>query len=134
MTIQEFARRNRLKTKSDKADDTNVIVGKTGLIYEYSLDGSLLAVMFITPATKPPRTYMWRKTSMACVRAGMTMRQKGDAEGVLSFDPENADQIRLALKLAGVKRKRKITPKQLARLARFGFKARKAAVGGPISS
>ncbi len=49
----------------------------------------------------------------------MVVRQRGDAEGALSFDPENKAQVKIALKLAGVRPKRKVimTPERLAALA-----------------
>ena len=116
MDMKQFAERHRLKLCRDKSDDTPVIIGKAGQIYEYSDDE--LGVMFITPVSKPARTHFWRKMSAQCVAAGMTMRQCGDAEGALSFDPLNPEHVRLARKLAGVKPKRLSSATQMANLAK----------------
>ena len=73
-----------------------------------------LAVMHILPATKPARPRVWNRMRDLCTAAGMVLRQKGDAEGALSFNPENREQVKLAIKLAGVKRKRQMSEKQKA--------------------
>jgi hypothetical protein len=83
--------------------------------------------MFITPATKPARPFFWRKHRHSGIAAGMRLIQDGDAEGCLGFDPTKPDQVKIALKLAGVKRKRQVSPKQLATLARYRFTPRQAA-------
>src|SRR5438093_2860627 len=49
-----------------------------------------------------------------CGAAGMVLRQKGDTEGAFSFNPENREHVQLAIKLAGVKRKRQMSEKQKA--------------------
>ena len=114
MDIKQFAERHRLRLVRDKSDNTAVTIGKGGQIYEYSDDE--LGVMFITPVSKPARTHYWRKMSAQCVVAGMTMRQCGDAEGALSFNPDNRDHVRLAMKLAGVRPKRLPSVAQIANL------------------
>ena len=105
MNVSEFAARQRLKVQRE--DSSVVINGKSGQLYEYS--DTELGIMFITPATKAPRTHMWRKMSLVCVAAGMVLRQIGDAEGCLSFDPANPEQVKLAFKLAGAKRRRQLS-------------------------
>jgi hypothetical protein len=129
VNITEFAKAHRLKPARE---DDMVIVGKAGQIYEYS--DALLGVMFITPAKKAPRPRVWNNLSAQCVLAGMTLRQDGDAEGALSFDPANPAHVTLALKLAGVKRKRQLTPEQLVRLASVGFKASKTTQQGSLET
>jgi len=51
MTITDFATQHRLKTKHDKGDETTIIPGKAGQLYEYSDEE--FAVMYISPATSP---------------------------------------------------------------------------------
>lgn len=135
MTIQEFAKQYRLKTRNDNCDET-IVPGKAFKpdmggphIYEYS--GTEMGVILITPASKPARTAFWNKMRAACATAGMTLRQCGDAEGAFSFDPANQEHVRLAMKLAGVRPKRRMSPKQLALLATVGFKAKHPTVEGP---
>ena len=88
MDLPQFAKEYRLTLKTDNADGTEVIFGRTGQIYEYDLD--LLAVMFILPNDAKPRPRTWRQTRTKCIAAGMILRQNGDAEGSLSFDPRKS--------------------------------------------
>jgi hypothetical protein len=130
MNLETFASKHRLKPQRDPADDTTVIVGSAGHIYEYS--DVLLGVMFITPANKAPRARLWNNLAAQCIAAGMSLRQSGDAEGALSFDPSDPSQVRLAIKLAGVKRKRQASANQLSNLTK-GMPFQKAS-GPPIEA
>src|SRR5437899_11885884 len=86
--------------------------GKAGQLYEHSDEE--FALMYILPATKPARPRVWNRMRDLCAAAGMVLRQKGEAEGAIRFNPENGEQIQLAIKLAGVKRKRQMSEKQKA--------------------
>jgi hypothetical protein len=120
MTIHEFATKHRLKVWQDKDDGTDIIPGTNHQSHIYDDDGEL-AVVFITPITKPARPFSWRKHRDLGLAAGMNLRQNGDAEGCLTFDPGNAEQLKIAFRLAGVKRKWQMSQKQMATLARFHF-------------
>jgi hypothetical protein len=128
MTIQDFAIKNRLKVRQDKDDGTDIIPGRPSFshIYEYSDDE--LGVMFASYATvhEPPRPRLWNTHSRKALAAGMTLRQNGDAEGAFSFDPANPVQAKLAIRVAGVKRKRRITEEQRAAKAAILAFARSA--------
>jgi hypothetical protein len=122
--IEEFARRHRLKTERDVHEEIT-IPGRNGHIYQYS--GSELGVIFLTPANETPRTAFWNRMSTACILAGLIRRQRGDAEGAFSFNPANPAHVRLALKLADVRAKRRVSEVQrTAAAARFAkFRATK---------
>jgi hypothetical protein len=96
-----------LKWRLDK-DGTKIIRGKFGHIYEY--DYGVLGVIVMPD---PPRKRYW-----GCVRTSLheakmtTLVQDGDGEGAALFDPENPNQARLAIRVAGIKRKRRLTPAQ----------------------
>ena len=117
MNIAKFAAKYRLKSQTDKADDTVIIPGKTGHIYEYGDD--LLGVIFVGSI---PRARLWKSLLKHCLAAGMELRQNGDAEGALSFQADSPEQARLAIKMAGIRRKRRVSPEQIQRLAKTGFK------------
>jgi hypothetical protein len=66
-----------------------------------------------------------RKNSVAKLRAarhyraialGMNLRQNGDSEGCLAFDPANREHVKLAIKIAGVRPKRQVTPEQVGKM------------------
>ena len=121
MTIQELSTQYRLRTRLD-ADGVTIIPGKGGEIYEYSED--LLGVLLITPATKPARARFWRAMCGKMVEAGMTLNQNGDTEGSLLFAGDNPAHVKLAMRLAGIRPKRKVSPQDLERLRFIGAATR----------
>jgi hypothetical protein len=117
MMLANFAEKNRLKLKRDDRGDT-IIVGRQGHLYEYS--ATELGVMFMPPRTQSepwgrwcPKA--WGNFRRAAVAAGMTLRLNGDSEGCLSFDPDNNEQAKLAIKIAQVRPKRQRAPEQVAK-------------------
>jgi hypothetical protein len=99
MTLEQFARKHHAKISTRRDDGTREIAGRRGQIYEYS-DGEL-GVMFIS-SRHSARTWCNRKRE--ALAAGMTLRQDGDAEGALSFDPLSITQGKLALRIAKVRK------------------------------
>lgn len=136
MNIYQFASEYRARVCRDESSDP-ILPGKHGDIFE-GFENGLLGVCFITPATNPPRTGYWRKRKAAAISAGMVLRQEGDAEGVFSFDPTNPAQASLALKLAGVKRRRELSPDRraaaIARLEAHRLKPNGSARGARFQS
>jgi hypothetical protein len=126
MTIHEFAIKYRLKVRQNRDDGTDIIPGRPGFshIYEYSDDE--LGVMFVSYATVhgSPRPRLWNAHSRKALAAGMTLRQNGDGEGAFSFDPANPVQAKLAIRIAGVKRKRRMTEEQRVKTAELLVAAR----------
>jgi len=104
--IQAFATRNRLKTRVDD-DGTRIIPGKYGHIFEY--DTGQLAVMVIPD---PPRKNYWTFSRTKLLEAGFVLLQNGDSEGSALFSPDDAEQTKLAIQVSGVKRKRRVSPRQ----------------------
>ncbi|MFL6437712.1 MAG: hypothetical protein ACJ71Q_09045 [Terriglobales bacterium] len=111
MNIKEFAVQHRLTARKDE-DATDIILGKLGQIYEFS--SQQLGVVFMPPGK--PRARLWNKTRERCIATGMTLRQNGDAEGALSFDPRNREQAKLAIRVTGVRPKRQLSPEHKAKL------------------
>lgn len=104
-----FASTQRLKVRLD-ADGTLIVPGKFGRIYEY--DHCSLGVM-ILPV--PPRKNYWGVTRNKLRTLGFLIAQNGDREGSALFDSGNADQAKEAIRVAGVKRKWRISPEQRGR-------------------
>lgn len=120
-TIHAFAKQYRLRLSHD-TDGTTVIRGHASCqLYEY--DEGKLAVLIASDLQKPtPRR--WAGIRKKCLAAGMILRQNGDGEGALSFDPNNRQQARLAIKIAGVRPKRQLSPEHRAKLLASGFQKR----------
>lgn len=96
--LVEWAAKHRLKTKID-ADDTLIISGATGSIWEYSK--SRLGV------THEGTVGTWNFRRDKGCGMGMRLSQNGDSEGSLTFDPTDAEQSRFAIQMAGCRGRRK---------------------------
>lgn len=108
MNIREFAVQWRLRVARDECDEL-VISGKRGHIYEHS--SAALGLLFM-----PGRGRLWANAKKKIVAAGFTIRQDGEEEGTALFDPLNSGQVRLAIKLTGVKTSRVPSRAQLEAL------------------
>ncbi len=122
MTIQEFAEVHAVRVKRDGCGDS-IIPGRLfdaelgrdrveyrSHIYENG-DGRLgVCLLFATKMR-------WTLAKHKLIAEGFSLKQEGDTEGTLLFEPENAAQARMALKIARVKSRRIMSPKQMASLA-----------------
>lgn len=106
MNLQAFAETHRLRSRRDEAGEV-VILGRDGLIYEFAPGLLGVAVLDLTPKK-------WGNRRRACVAVGMVLRQDGDAEGALSFDPTATDQAQLAIAVCRAKRRKVISPEHAA--------------------
>jgi hypothetical protein len=111
MELTDFAKQYSLQVKHSCQDDTDNIVGRFGEIYQYS--GSELALMLCGGSIG---TGHWARVRSKCLAAGMTLRQNGDDEGAVSFDPTNKKHAALAIKVAGARPKRRLSPEHKAKL------------------
>jgi hypothetical protein len=119
--VQAFANRYRLKTQID-TDGTKIVEGRFGHLYSH--DRNMLGVLIMP---NPPRRQYWGFVRSALLKTGFTVVQDGDLEGCATFDPKNLEQAKLAIKVAGVKRKRRISPEQRAmQIARLRASAGRA--------
>ena len=109
-TLIEFARRRRLRIRRD-SDGTDIIPGRKGKSHLFEYDTGVLAVM-IMPETGG--AHWWSAARAKFLAVGMQIRQNGDREGTATFDPNNRKQAKLAMKYAGVKPKRQVSPEQYA--------------------
>jgi hypothetical protein len=63
------------------------------------------------------RPFVWAYVRKRLIAAGFRVIQNGDWEGAALFDPHNANQARLAIRIIGAKRKRELSEAQRAILA-----------------
>lgn len=115
MTIKEFAIKHGIRIKTDEEGEA-IVLAKHGQIYDYG--SGQFGVMFILKSSR-----LWNSRSQECEKAGMRVRQDGDTEGALLFDPQNPAQAKTAIRLVCARQKRRISPEQAKagaeRLARF---------------
>jgi hypothetical protein len=114
MTLEAFIKKHRLRRKRDD-DDTTIVPGKNGHIFDYG-DGSSLGVL-ITP--KAVHSRIWNKAREAFEKVGMTITLDCDGEGIATFGPESEEQCQAAMKHAAVSPRRVATPSQLDALAGY---------------
>ena len=120
MNIQQFAEANRLRTKEDSCGE-RIIPGKQfcadmpkrveyrSHVYEHGT-GQLGVCLLFNSARK------WEAAKRKMVDAGLTIHQNAHTEGTALFSSSDKDQVRLVLKLAGIKTRRTATAAQLATL------------------
>lgn len=139
MTLVEFAEQYRVRTRQDECGET-IIPGKMwkvqpksnfagpnrlwqygNQIYEHGNGQFGLLLMFPVDNGKEiggsGKSAKWVNAQKKLIAAGFTIRQKGDAEGTALFNPEDKAQARFALKLAGIKTRRQLSPERRAALA-----------------
>ena len=104
MNVQQFAKLHGLKTRTD-ADGTNIVSGEFGHIYEYGNESFGVMVM-----PNPPRESYWGHTRTSLAALGFQVVQDGDGEGAATFDPTNDEQVKQAIRAAGVRRRRTVSP------------------------
>jgi len=110
MLVQEFAKKYRLRTTFDDCKEV-IIPCKRGQIYECG--GGKLAVLVEAVSARG-----WHSVRKSLLAAGFELRQNGDCEGTLSFDPADPKQAELAIKVMRARRKRQLSEAQKAELTR----------------
>ena len=109
MQIDQLAEQHRLRTRRDECNDT-IIPGRVGQIYENGAGRLGVLYMPDSDAKHEPHPTRWNNRRRKLLAAGCQIKNDGDGEGVALFDPENQAQVRLAIQVAGVKRRRLLSP------------------------
>ena len=108
MSLKQFSELYRLKLRRDECGDF-FVGGKSGQVYEYA--PGRLAVLFLGDTKR-----QWNAAKKKLAAAGFELTQDCDTEGTASFDPEDADQCRVAIQVVKAKPRRVLTPAQRAQL------------------
>lgn len=110
MTLRNFADHYRLKLRRDDCRD-EIIQGRAASFVCDGYGERLgLCLIFNTPR-------MWASAKKRLLAAEFEICQDGDTEGIATFNPADRVQVRLALKLAGVRPRKQASQAQLAALA-----------------
>jgi hypothetical protein len=114
MTLKEFAEQYRVRTRRDSCDE-EIIPGKKfcSHIYDHG-DGRFGLCLILQTPTK------WTFAKKRLSGEGFSLRQDGDTEGTLLFDPTNEKQSRAAIRGAGIRYRRVLSEAdRIARIARL---------------
>jgi hypothetical protein len=126
LNIQEFAESNRLRTKNNGAEV--LIHGKAGEIADMGDPGQFRMRLLAVPRSRNMDTLL-RSRRRQALAAGLELKWKGDAESIFYFEPSDAAQADLVIRLLGIKRKRQISESQrLAAAERLAAYRSKSAI------
>lgn len=124
-SLRDFAAKHHLRLNDRKherkyrlatAEDT--IHGRYGEIVDDPSYGSVFAVKFIAVPRGATMNHALLSRYRLALAGGLKLKQKyGDAESTFHFDPTNATQTALAIKLVGAKHKRHFTDEQKVLMA-----------------
>jgi hypothetical protein len=74
----------------------------------------------MNPLPYPESKGKYRNAQKRLLAAGFIQSQDGDSEGTFLFDPTNAIQSKLAIREAGIKVRRQLTPERLQAMQAHG--------------
>lgn len=128
MDIKAFASTYKVRTKQDGCGDP-IIPGKQfatdmpdrleyrSHVFDYQ-DGQHFALcLMFAPSGHSGKSAKWTYAKQKLIAAGFAVRQDGEAEGIALFDPTDKVQARLAVRLAGIKTRRPLSPEKAVALA-----------------
>jgi hypothetical protein len=75
---------------------------------------------------------LWGTNIRCALALGMRLLKNGDAEG--AFDPANDEQVKLALKIARIKRRRTLSTERISQLSTYIEKARNSLAKSSVES
>ena len=119
MTIEEFATRPRVRPRRDTCNE-EIIPGRPhkaarqedrSHVYDHG-DGQHFGLALMLDNSRK-----WTFAKQRLARLGFVVKQDGEGEGTLLFDPTEEAQARAALKEAGVKRRKVVSEAVAARSA-----------------
>jgi hypothetical protein len=130
LDIQDFAAQHRLrlnrpigwptKNHNDKVED--LIFGRYGEMADMGDEGKFRLRLLAVPRTKVMSKALLSRRRQA-LAAGLELKCQSGAESIFYFDPADAAQVSLVIKLAGAKTRRVMSPEQreqaASRLAAF---------------
>jgi hypothetical protein len=129
-TIEQFAETYRVKTRKDSCGEV-IIPGKPrktkrvedkSHIYENgdSEVGRQFGLCLMNPLPYPESKAKYTNAKGRLLAAGFIQSQDGDSEGTFLFDPSNPVQAKLAIREAGIKIARTLSPERLLAMKAHG--------------
>jgi hypothetical protein len=125
MTLRDFAAQYRLRVNDSRLArkhrvrmGEDVVLGRFGEISEI---GDVFRVRFLGTPRDGVMTGTLRNRYREAEAAGLVCKWKAEAESIFLFDPNNAEQVALVVRLVGARYRRAprpVTPELLERLRR----------------
>lgn len=113
--LEKFVVEHNLMTKRDSCGEPLIVPGNPrrsediSHIYQHDDTTLGLVLLYDTPT-------LWNNAKKRLTGLGFMVHQDGETEGTLLFNPENATQVQAAIKTAGLRKHRRISPEHRERL------------------
>jgi hypothetical protein len=104
MNIEDFAGTYRLRIHIDQCRE-QIIPGKLGHIFDHGSGKFGIVLEEIVGSSRGRLLLARRRTAL---QADFQMTQQGEFESVLLFDPNDCNQVRLAIRLVKARKKRTV--------------------------
>jgi hypothetical protein len=106
--IEKWAVQHGLKTKSDSCGEVLIVPGSPrrsediSHLYQHDETKFGLVLLYDTAV-------LWNNAKKRLTGLGFTLHPDGEIEGILLFDPNNQIQVQAAIKIAGLKKHRRLS-------------------------
>ncbi len=107
MDTREFATKYRLRLRRAEDGET-IIPAKLGHLYSHDPDRGIFGLVLEAPADNSNLDNTLRARKRKAEKEGFQVHQEGDFEAILLFDANDSKKARLAIRLVGARRKRKV--------------------------
>ena len=110
-SFENFALEHNLRIKRDSCGEPLIVPGNPrrsediSHVYQHNDTDFGLVLLFDT-------NVLWKNAKKRLLGIGFTLLQDGETEGVLVFSPTDPVQVAAAIKIAGLKKHRRISPEQ----------------------
>ena len=126
-TIEQFAETYRVKPRKDSCGD-RIVPGKPRQTrwpeeksHIYEGDNGQFGLSLMNPLPYPEGKAKYTNAKKRLLEAGFIQGQDGDSEGTFLFDGSNAVQAKLAIREAGIKIARTLSPEQMLAMKAQGL-------------
>ena len=127
MDIKQFAETHRLKGRRDSCDEP-IIPGKPrqlkraeDRLHIYDNGDGRFGLCYVQVGSKAS-VGKYHNVQKKLLAAGFIQGQKGDAEGTFLFNPADTQQAKLAIKVAGCRQRRVLSPEEYQELQGRGLR------------
>ena len=115
--VEDFCTRFCVRSRREE-DGERIIPGRFGHIYAHGPDSNTFGAVLLSPSSSRVLDNTLRSRKRRALRAGFEIIVDGDAEGIFLFDLTNQQNANFAIRIVGVRKKRRQSPAQLANLMR----------------
>jgi hypothetical protein len=113
--LRLWAKEYRCRFMKDECRD-EIVLGKYGLVREYNAHLRLIYMPNQKDHNRENYREKWDNRREKLAAAGSTILIDAHGEGVVLFDPHNVEQSQLAIAVAGIRQRKRISPEYREKL------------------